>query len=322
MPERTLWVGAAGSATGFGAIRSVRDVWDGRVRIVAGDINPPHLVAAGALADATVQVPFLANEEAFARTLWESLERHAVDTYMPLLVEEILLAARLREAGRIPGVDVLAPEPEVAALCADKLALARRLAELDLPVPPTSLAGEARWWPEGVVVKARGGEGSRAVEVLTAEDELEAARRRGDGAIAQRRCEPPEITVDAFRSRNGAIFRAVCRERIEVKAGVSTKARVFDHAELGALVREVAEGLGLCGALCVQAMPSPAGGFEVIDVNPRSGGGTRMSAAAGVDVVAATLADAWGEDPAPFVPPLRGETFVVRHYEELVRPAE
>jgi carbamoylphosphate synthase large subunit len=56
----------------------------------------------------------------------------------------------------------------------------------------------------------------------------------------------------------------------------------------------------------------------VIDVNPRPGAGTAMSGACGVDFLAAHVAMALGRDPAPFLPQLAGERFVVRTYVEIL----
>lgn len=109
----------------------------------------------------------------------------------------------------------------------------------------------------------------------------------------------------------------MCRERLEVKAGVSVKARVFDDPELSALAQKLGEELGLTGTFCFQVMRAPdAGGWAITDVNPRPGAGTRMTVAAGVDVLAAMMADAWGEDPGVFLGPLAGERFVTRQYTE------
>jgi carbamoylphosphate synthase large subunit len=276
-------------------------------------------VAAAALADEFEQVPAVA-DEAFPDHVAEALARHGADTYAPILDAEIVAAARLRDEGRLPpGLVTLAPSAEVAALCLDKLEMARWLEREGLPTPPTDAAPTARWDPAGVVVKPRTGFGSAGVAVVDEEDDLaRAVERAGGDAIVQRRCEGPEVTVDAFRGRDDRI-RAVCRERVEVKAGVSTKARVFDDPEIEELARALAEGLDLRGASCFQLMRAPGRGrWEVTDVNPRPGAGTRLSAALGVDVLAATLADAWGLDPSPFLPPLAGDGWVVRAYQELV----
>jgi len=317
--RHVVWIGAAGTVTGHGIARQIRAAWRTDVTIVAADTNPQTLVAASELADEFERIPPLADREAFVSALAVGFERHGVDTYVPLLVDEIAIAAELAAEGALGSVGVLAPHPDTARLCTDKLALAERLVAAGIPVPPTVPASRAVWWPEGVVVKDRGGEGSRGVERLDDPSDLERARTRGHTAVAQRRCDGPEVTVDAFRARGRDAWEAVCRERLEVKAGVCTKARLFRDQELEGIVRDVAEALDLRGAMCVQAMRGPAG-WEITDVNPRSGGATAMSAAVGVDTIAAGLADMWGEDPYAHLKPFAGQAHVVRYYQESVRP--
>ena len=310
-----MWIGAAGTATGYGIARCLRTHWGDGVRIVTADIHPAHLIAASELADAHVVVPPIAAGDRFSTALGEALREHAVDTYVPLLTREIELAPELAET---LDVGLLGPGASVGRLCADKLTAAAWMEEHGIPVPPTTLARDASWWREGVVVKPRTGQGSQGVESIESESELGRAHRRGEEAVAQRRCGPPEVTVDAFASSDGSLFRAVCRERIEVKAGVCTKARLFADPELEGIVGRIARELPHAGVLCVQVMRGPDG-WEVTDLNPRPGAATPMSALAGVDVTAAALADLWGEPAEPFLGRLEGEPFVVRHYEELLR---
>jgi biotin carboxylase len=308
---RTVWIGAAGTATAFGLAQSLREHWGDGVRVVAADTNPPHLVATSALADETLQVRPLA-DSGFLDQLLAGLARTGADTYVPILDEEILLAAELRDAGRLKGVAVAAPSVDAARLCLDKLEMAAWLEEHGLPAPSSWHLEDAPRDGLPMLVKPRRGLGSAGVRRVEGAAELEELAE-GDGELfAQELLEPPEITIDAFGPR------AVCRERVEVKAGVSTKARVFTDPELSDLARALSEGLPLSGAFCFQTMRSPSGGWAITDVNPRHGAGSRMSAAVGFDVMAAGLAALWGEDPERFLRPPERERFVVRAYSELV----
>lgn len=317
--QRVVWLGAAGTATAFGLLRSAREVWRDRVAFVAADINPRERVAASAVAAAFEQVPFVV-DPGFSSFLLERLAHHGVDTYVPILDSEIVVAAELRDGGELPaGMVTLAPSVQTSRRCLDKLAMAEWLVSVDLPTPQTATANDAAWRPEGLIAKPRTGVGSVGFQRLDAPEDLERLRAEGGEDVVQSRCEPPEITVDAFRGAGGEVQRAVCRERLEVKAGVATKARVFDDDELAGLARRLGDGLELQGAFCFQVMRSSGGGgWAITDVNPRPGAGTRMSAAVGVDVLAATLANAWGLDPRPMLPPLAGERYVARQYAEFV----
>ena len=316
-PEHTLWVGTAGTGTAYGLCRSAREYFGTRVRIVAADINPSHLVAASAIADAFEQVP-PASDLAFSAVLAAGLERHAVDTYAPILDSEIVIGAAMLADGRIPSsVMVLAPSADVAAACLDKLETGRRLAAAGLPSPQTQPVNSARWEPDGLLVKPRSGVGSVGVRTVKSEAEFNSLREDAN-LIAQEICFGPEVTIDTFRARNHDVFRAVCRERIEVKAGVCTKARVFEDDELESIAHRLCMALDLWGVICFQVMRRLDGSWAITDVNPRPGAGTRMSAAAGVDPLLASLLDVWGHDPAVAVPRLARERFVVRAYAEHV----
>jgi len=67
-----------------------------------------------------------------------------------------------------------------------------------------------------------------------------------------------------------------------------------------------------------QAMRDRAQGWRIVDVNPRVGSGTRMSAAVGSDFAAANLGDFWGEEVERWLRPLVGEHVVVRQYQDYV----
>jgi carbamoylphosphate synthase large subunit len=314
----TIWVSAAGSGPGFGLIRSIRDGWGDAVRVVSADINPPELVASAALADEAIRTP-LVSDPNFVEFLLAQLVRTGADTYAPILDAEIALAAELRDNGRLPdGVVTTAPSSHTAHLCLDKFEMSRWLAEHDLPSPATWPLTEVSWKPGGLIAKPREGLGSvgfRRLETAAALTEA-AEGPDADDLIAQEPCEGPEVTVDVFRPRRGGPISAVCRERIEVKAGVCTKARVFMDQALTDLAATLGEALPLGGAFCFQVMRSPGGEWAVTDVNPRHGAGSRMSAAVGVDVIGAGLADVWGEDPARFLGKLDGDRHVVRQYAE------
>lgn len=319
LARHTVWLGAAGTGTSFGILRSLREQFGASVTVVAADIFPAHLIAASQAADIFEQVP-LGTDPAFVPELLSQLARHRVDTYVPILDDEILLAAKLAQQGLLDGIQLIAPSVRAAQICFDKEQTARWLVEHGLPTPQTELLRSMPWHSEGVIVKPRCGRGSIGVHTVEHEAELDAMRlHAGDDMLAQTRCRTPEVTIDAFQSRNGYGFRAVCRERLEVKAGVCTKARVFEDAELTVMSRRVAEGLGLFGTFCMQVMRGwDDHGWVITDINPRPGAGTRLTVAAGVDLLAAGFADAWGADPRCFIPTLTAEHFVVRQYAEYV----
>lgn len=314
--QRTVLIGSAGTGTGFAAVCALRRVWSQSVRVIAMDIHPRHLVTTSLLADGFHQVP-LSAAPAFPAVVLDLLQRHQVDAYLPLLPEEIVLAARMREQGLIANsVVVLAASQEASALCADKWALSQFLPEHGVPVPKTATAAEP-FAAEAYFLKLRRGTGSHDARKLQAAELAAALGARAEDWVVQEICSPPEVTVDAFFDPMSGFSHAVCRERVEIKSGVSTKCRLFQDDGLSGRACDLAASLQLAGSFCFQVMRN-ATGWVVTDVNPRPGAATAMCAATGNDFFAASFARCWGEDVRRFFRPLAGEEFVTRQYAEFV----
>ena len=316
----TLLLGTAGTGTTFGILMSVRERWGSSVRVIGTDMAPPRLVAATAYTDAFVQVPPVHDTEAFSKTLLDLIAAEGVTHYLPTFDPEIVLAAKLRDAGQLGSVDALAPSVRAAEICLDKWKAALFLRETGVDSPETWLASDFSYRGGSVICKPREGVGSVGVARIRNASDWEHWAQRSDRGdfIVQELLEGAEFTLDCFRSRSGDVSRVVCRERLEVKAGVCTKARVFDDDRLAGLAEQVGRALELTGAYCLQVITPDASTVKLTDLNPRPGAGTRLSAAAGVNVHVAMLADAWGESINGLLPRLENDRFIVRQYREIV----
>jgi carbamoyl-phosphate synthase large subunit len=306
---------AAGTGTSYGIARSLRDSFGTALRIVAFDTNPPELQATSQLADVSCQIGPAA-EPGYTGHLSQLLQTHRVTLWWPVLDQELAIAAEVCDLWSDGAV--IAPASDVATLCWDKLGMADWLRSVGLPTPRTWPGDEAAAAGGAVLIKPRRGLGSRGVtKPANRRQLLELLTATEEEMIIQQLCDGPEVTVDAFRGRSHSVEAAICRERLEVKAGVCTKARVFHDGEIEATVLTLGRLLGLDGAYCVQLMRAPGtAAWTITDVNARPGAGTRMSVVCGFDVLSATLLDRWGHDPEPALGPLERERFVVRHYEE------
>lgn len=316
--DSVVLIGAAGTSTSFGVIKTLHEVWPKTVKTVAADMSPPWLVASSSIATSAVQVPPIL-DSSFLERMKKILKDLHVDVYFPIIEDEILLTSATEFRRQVaPHTVILAPSHESVAICRDKFRAYRWLREAGIPTPQTWTAADSKMIPlETVLTKPRFGAGSLGVQQLPLA-EIEKLNLTDD-FILQEICDKPEVTLDGFRSLDGAVTRVVCRERLEVKAGVCTKARVFEDEDLSKLGKAVAEGLNLTGNFCIQAMKSAnAQGWKITDINPRPGAGTRLSVAAGVNLIAATFANLWGEPYHHYLNRLPNEKFVVRSYSEHV----
>jgi carbamoyl-phosphate synthase large subunit len=314
--QPVILVGAGGTTTAFGAVMALRRHWSSRVRIVVCDMNPPHLVTTSVLADAFEQVP-PARDPAFPAALLDLFARQHIHTWLPLLPDEIRVARDLSRTGRLPtDFHLLTGSDAAAEISADKLLAATRLEAMGVRVPRTAL-GSQPFPATRYFLKPRAGTGSRGARAISAEELPSSIEGDGDAWIVQESGSPPEVTVDAFYDPGTGFCRALGRERIEIKAGVSTKARIFEDPELSALALRLGAGLSFQGSFCFQVMRFD-GHWGVVDLNTRPGGATAMCWQTGNDFFAATFALAWGEDINRFFRPLDRDVFVTRQYAEFV----
>ena len=317
--SRRLIVGSAGSSNSFGTIQSVRDHYGDSVFVIATDTNPRELVAASLLADAFVRVP-LARSPEFPEALRAIAASYPGAHYLPIHDEEIEVAARLAAEGTLPpGLELISPPYNIVRLCSDKWAMHQWLGANGLPSPETALAtlAAAEKMRRPMILKPREGTGSRDVRLI--HDTAELAGIDPNRWLVQERLHMPEVAIDVFLSRNAGVFCCVCRENIERRLGFPTlKYRMFNDPILGNIAEGLARRLPIFGSFLCQVMRDAASRWQIIDVNPRVGNATRVSAVLGVDFAAANLADFWCEPAVAVLTPLTGEHYVVRQYANYV----
>jgi hypothetical protein len=312
---RHFVVGSAGSSTGFGILKSLLDAFPS-ASYTAVDTNPAHLVAASALPVRVARVP-PADDEGYIPSILDLLRGDCTNVFVPVHDREIETVAEGMSA--FPdSVVAVAPSAAVVNRCNDKWLTHEIFRQANVATPttvlPQELAGRAADFV-GWLRKPRRGVGSQGVTELRNAHDVEAAATAGD-IVIQEPCLPPEITLDAFVSRRSGAYTA-CRERLQVKAGVCTKARLFRDAKFDELTDKLADALRLRGAFCYQVM-TRCGEWAVTDVNPRLGGGTSMWLPLGVNFAAANVEDALAGSVDTWLPDVEGEHFVVRHFEEVL----
>ena len=216
---RRLIVSTAGSANAFGTIRSVRAHYGDAVFVIATDTNRREMVAASVLADAFVQVP-LAHSPEFP------------------------------EGNLPPGLELIAPPYNVIRLCSDKWAMHQWLRANGLPSPETALATPAALERMGgpVALKPREGYASKLVRLVGETAEL--ADIDPNCWLLQEQLRENEVALDVFLSRSAGRFSCVCREYLELRAGVVTNARVFSDPVLVDIAERLARSLPFSAYSC------------------------------------------------------------------------
>ena len=312
--KHSVMILSGGTAGAWHMCQVLRAHFEG-VRVVLCDCNPPHLVAAALLADLCIQVPMICEDSYYQRML-EILDEEKPDLLIPLIDHDLLLFPQDNPDLLRRGIHSTAACKKSGEILSNKRHMCDFLKDIEIATPMLYAADkveENRFYyiKKAVGFGSRGARKQKGSEIRTGVIEDE---------IIQEYCFPPEITVDALYT--GKTLHCVCRERIEVKAGVCTKARIFFEEEIQETLEKIAAYIQLPALFCVQFMQDEGGRRLLTDFNLRIGGGTALSAAAGFQAARAAFM-VWlddgepGEDWLKTPLPLE-ERFVLRTYQEWV----
>ncbi|NUL48317.1 ATP-grasp domain-containing protein [Cellulosimicrobium funkei] len=216
----------------------------------------------------------------------------------------------LQERGvLVPGVS-----QEWMRIAADKLLMSKRLVSLGIHTPVTYLGSDSDGLAdlaqasERMIVKHRFGSASSGLHVSSGADLKDAIRSSAetamyleggeplDAVIAQPLLPGKEFGVDVVSSLvSPGEFRGVLvREKIRMRAGETDKAISTTPDAFQEVGARIAVDTELRGLLDMDVMVDIHGSPNVIDINPRFGGGYPFVHLAGADVPLMYLAEALG----------------------------
>lgn len=274
--------------------------------VTAGDTDP--LAPAQYEADSFWQMPRLSDEG--LNELIDGCRARAISVVLPTRDAELAFWSRHRDAFAQAGVEVIVSTPEAILRCRDKLSFSRFGLDADLPMIPTAITPDALG--DGLfVVKERFGAGSRGIGLaLTKLAAIEHARSLQD-PVFQPFVSGPEISIDGWVGKDGRVVGVVLRRRDRVVSGESQVTTTFSNAFLEEQAISVLAALQLRGPVVMQAIIVD-GGIQVIECNPRFGGASTASIAAGLDSLSWSLNETLGEAVPPTFQRRAGEIRQIR----------
>jgi carbamoylphosphate synthase large subunit len=288
---------------------------------LATDTNQSELVTSSVWADHFIQVA-PSSSGLFLEQFGQLLAEHRNAKVYPAVNSDFDALMRLKTNGAHWHADFVLPAEHTVSIASDKIELARILSGLGVKTPRSFSADDVRSskTPEKMFMKPRNGFGSRGARPISSSEAMTLPTDALAANVFQEVCDGPEVTVDAFHDAVTGDSISVCRERLEVKSGVCTKARLFLDKFLDAIAIRIGEFLEIRGSFCFQVMRS-GGDWIVTDVNLRPGAGTALSCAIGADFFAAMHATRCGQQGIKHIDVnilQRGDAFVTRQYAEYV----
>jgi carbamoyl-phosphate synthase large subunit len=209
-----------------------------------------------------------------------------VKLVVPTIDPELPFYAEHRQRFGDVGTTVLISSPEAICICNDKQATHDWLVKSGFPTvrqtDPRAILADPGDWKFPLFIKPRGGSASIGARVVASLDELRITTAKDD-YIVQQIAPGNEYTVDLFIDRSGSCRCAVPRLRIETRGGEVSKGMTARCTPVEDLARRIAESLpGAWGVINTQIFyDSSSGAINVIEINPRFGGGFPLSHQAG-----------------------------------------
>ena len=287
-------------------------------KVYAADMDPG--APAMSEADAGIVVPPISHPD-YPSVLLEHCLKHQVRLVVPLNDLELPILSGHRERFRSAGVELLLSAPGVINVCFDKLAMAQFLRQHNLPTPRTfgNLEDAKNALSTGelsspLVLKARWGSASLGLDYVDDPADLADAyamvRKRlrrsvlghtidinpSGGVVVQPRLDGVEHHFDVLNDLTGNFAATLVKRKLSMRAGETDRAVTIRDESLERLGESLAAALGHVGVLDCDVIVTKEGP-QIIDLNPRFGGGYPFSHVAGANFPAAILAWMRGERP-------------------------
>ena len=209
-----------------------------------------------------------------------------VKLVVPTIDPELPFYAEHRQRFGDVGTTVLISSPEAICICNDKQATHDWLVKSGFPTVRQATLQQMLDSKANLelplIVKPRRGSSSIGITTATTRQQLE-ARSHEPELLVQSIAPGNEYTVDLFIDRSGSCRCAVPRLRIETRGGEVSKGMTARCTPVEDLARRIAESLpGAWGVINTQIFyDSSSGAINVIEINPRFGGGYPLSHQAG-----------------------------------------
>ena len=220
---------------------------------------------------------------------------------VPTVDLDLKVLAQNRDKFEKLGCRVLISSPEVIDICQDKRKTYRFLSKNGFDSPVTmsgrkALSDKRLKFP--CFLKPWDGYASRGNAVVKNRRELEFYVRRIPNCIVQPFINGDEYTCDVYVDLGGDARCVVPRKRLEVRSGEVSKAEIVKDMRIMETAAAAVETLGAGpGVITLQLIKNGDGKVQIIEINPRFGGGAPLSIKAGANFPKWILQELTGKKP-------------------------
>jgi carbamoyl-phosphate synthase large subunit len=259
----------------------------------ASDQSPAYHIA-----DRAYCVPRVGTAGYIPRLLEICAQEH-IRVVIPLIDTELMVLAENRQRFTEIGTQVMISDPNVIAISMHKTETSAFFQRNRINTPHMYSPEEIELGRYELPLLVKPDDGSASMMVFKAEtdEQLTFFRRYVPRAIVQEFVDGHEYTLDVFVDLQGRVRCVVPRLRIEVRAGEVSKGLIVKDTRIMEIGRKVGERLrGARGCITLQCIVDRQGVIQMIEINPRFGGGAPLSIEAGADMPAWVVQMAMGRE--------------------------
>lgn len=137
--------------------------------------------------------------------------------------------------------------------------------------------------------------------------------------LIEEECHAPEYTVECFYYKNH--LKTLTRERLDSKAGVCSKARIFYSPYFQQIIKNLVKNFNAPLYFNLQFMKNNTSQYVITDVNLRLAGGINMNNTIGWSIPLAISKIILGKNDKEILdcfPTINNEFFVIRTYQDIL----
>lgn len=278
MNINVLITSVSGKVPLVNAVKEASRKISSKSKVIGGDINE-HCIARY-FVDGFWKMPLLS--EISDGDILNFCQENGIGFIIPSRNGELAFWAEKKRVLEQHQVYVMVSDKESVKLCLDKLLFSECLAKHSIGVIP-SYEHIDDVDSEFYVVKERYGAGSKKVGLKLRKDEARRYANDLEHPIFQPYIDGKEYSIDVYMGKNGKAIGAISRTRDVVVNGESQITTTCKHSKLEEICFRIAEIIGLYGHVMFQAFVNDNEEIHIIECNPRFGGASTASIAAGLD---------------------------------------
>ena len=251
-------------------------------KIIGVDIN--NLAPALYFCDAKEIIPMI-NEENYLDTLLNICKKYDIKLVVPTIDTELLKISENIDKFEKIGVKVNISTSDVIRICRNKKNTAKWLEENGFNSPrmitDEDLSNNNYEFP--LFIKPLDGSSSINAFKIENKKELDFFKDYVPNPIIQEMVFGTEYTIDVFCDFNGQLITVVPRKRLAVRSGEILKGIIDKDRVIIDEIKRIISKLKPYGHITVQCIKSENNVVNILEINPRFGGGAPMSIDAGAD---------------------------------------